>query len=337
MIDTALRCRLSSLAVFAGTIAISFGLIACSDRGGVTPSAVPAPDVRLQRLAKSPVCSIFGPDSYYMHAVSVAPADPNSRRYIKSMVAAGNNDGFWIAGRPLEYINIADNKTKTYVVHPTVSYHAFNQRYPWSANFHIEKVRYNHALVLQRQSCTIYELYRATFAGNVLSAYSGAAWNLNEPFVPLPPNTPSAMSSGLSLYAGMIRWEEIAAGSINHALNWAAPAGTTSEWAFVRPASDAARVAYNGDTYYRLPFGARLRLRASFDTSKFGPQSRTIAQAMKVYGIYLADTGITNELYNSIALDGSNHWNAADLAALQKIHISDFEVLNLGPMLQSAP
>lgn len=294
----------------------------------------PAQDALLQRTAKSPTCSIFGLNSYYMRAVSVARVDPNSRRYISSMVAAGNKDGFWIAGRPLEYINLADNQTKLYVVHPTAT-HTFNRSYPWAPSFRIENVQFNHALVLQQQTCTIYELYRAKFSANVLSAYSGAAWSLNEPFVPLQPNTPSAMSSGLSLYAGMIRWEEIASGHVNHALNWAAPVGTTSQWAFVRPASDAARVAYSGTTYYRLPFGARLRLRASFNTSKFGPQSRAIAQAMKTYGIYLADTGITNELYNSIALDGSNHWNAADLAALQNIHISDFDVLNLGPVLQS--
>jgi hypothetical protein len=273
-----------------------------------------------------------------VQSVKLAHVDPNSKQYIESMTSAGNKSGFWIAGRPVEYINLADKKTKMYVVHPIVTYHTFNRRYPWAASFHIEKIRYddNHALVLQRQSCMIYELYRASFSGNVLSAYSGAAWSLKKDFAPLPPNTPSAMSSGLSLYAGMIRWDEVAAGHVNHALNWAAPAGTTSQWGFVRPASDAAGVAYNGSTNYPLPFGARLRLRATFNTSKFGPQSRAIAEAMKTYGIYLADTGMTNELYNSIATGGSSHWSASDLASLQKIHISDFEVLQLGPVLQAA-
>jgi hypothetical protein len=334
MIQFPSLCRSSSLAAFAATIAVSLGLNACSSRGGVTPP-LSAGAVPLQPAAQRPACQDFGSNRYYAQAVKLARVDPNSRQYIKSMIAAGNKGGFWIAGRPLEYINFANNKTKMYVVHPTVSYHTFDRPYPWAASFRIENVRYNHALVLQRQSCTIYELYRANFSGNVLSAYSGAAWNLEEPFAPLPPNTPSAMSSGLSLYAGMIRWEEVAAGRIDHALNWAAPAGTTSQWAFVRPASDAGRIPYKGSTYYRLPFGARLRLRASFNTSKLGPQSRAIAQAMKTYGIYLADTGITNELYNAIALDGSDRWSATDLAALQQIHISDFDVLNLGTVLQS--
>ena len=51
---------------------------------------------------------------------------------------------------------------------------------------------------------------------------------------------------------------------------------------------------------------------------------------MKRYGIYLADTARENELYNAVPLSGPNHWNAADLAALGSIHISDFEVLSLG-------
>ena len=88
-------------------------------------------------------------------------------------------------------------------------------------------------------------------------------------------------------------------------------------------------LAFKG-TGLQLPYGAHLRLRASFDISKFGPQSRVIARAMKTYGIYLADTDRSdNALYDALALDGSNPWNARDLASLSSIHISDFDVLKL--------
>jgi hypothetical protein len=246
------------------------------------------------------------------------------------MIAAGNTDGFWIASKPPVVINVADGKTKMYQVQPTAQ-HTFSRAFPWAPNFRIIQAGpVNHAVVLQKRSCMVYELYMAKFSNNVLSAYSGAAWSLNRAFDPLPANTPSAMGSGLSIYGGLIRWEEIAAGHIDHALNWSAPVGTTTQWNFVLPASDTDRIPFNGSTFYRLPFGAHLRLHASFDISKFGPQSRTIAQAMKTYGIYLADTGGTNQLYNALALDGSNHWNAADLDLLQNIHISDFDVLKIG-------
>jgi hypothetical protein len=247
------------------------------------------------------------------------------------MSSAGNSGGFWIASRPVEVINIANGATRTYRVRQKVPYHRFPMEYPWDPAFRIEPLSDAHAIVVQTQSCNLYESYGTTFAGGVLSAYSGAVWNLHRPFVPLPPGNPSAMASGLSMYAGMIRWEEVASGNIAHALNWAAPAGTVAQWGFVRPASDTDGIAFKGRSSDQLPYGARLRLRASFDTSKFGPQSAAIARAMKLYGIYLADTARENELYNSVPLDGAPHWNAADLAALESLRISDFDVLALPP------
>jgi hypothetical protein len=276
-------------------------------------------------------CGLFGASSAYASPIASASVDRDSRRYIASMTDAGSRGGFWIADRPVEFVNLADNRTPTYRVRQKVPYHAFAASWPWSASFRIEPLSDAHAIVVQTQSCKLYETYETSFAGNVLSAYSGAWWNLRDPFIPLAPGNPSAMASGLSIYAGMVRWEEVAKGSIDHALNWAAPAGTVAQWSFVRPASDAEGIPFKGTQRYQLPYGARLRLRADFDTSRFGPQSAAIGRAMKRYGIYLADTARENELYNSLALDGSNPWNGRDLAALAAIHITDFEVLSLGP------
>jgi hypothetical protein len=277
-------------------------------------------------------CGIFGLNSAYTAPVTAAPVDRNSALYIRSMIGAGNVTGFWIAANPVRFINLADNKTPTYRVRQRVAWHRFNVPYPWRPDFRIEPLSDAHAIVVQLEACGLYETYNTAFADGVLSAYSGAYWNLRRPFVPLSPGSPSAMASGLSLYAGMVRWEEVAAGSIRHALNWAAPAGTVAEWSFVRPGSDAEGIAFKGPSPYQLPYGAHLRLRSSFDTSGFGPQSAAIAAAMKTYGIYLADTARTNELYDAAPLDGSNHWDAGDLLALETIHISDFEVLSLGPI-----
>lgn len=279
-------------------------------------------------------CPFFGNAGTYAQPVVSAPVDRNSREYIDAAIEAGNRGGFWIASRPVEYLNIANDQTPKYRVWPRVSYHRLYQHVPWRPGFMIEPLRDAHAVVLQRQSCTIYELYDAEFADGRLWAYSGAVWSLDRPFVPLPPGRPSAMASGLSLYAGMVDWSEVASGHIDHALNWAAPKGTVAQWSFVRPASDTDGIAFNGIGGWGLPYGARLRLRASFDISQFGPQSAVIAQAMKTYGIYLADTGGSNELYNFVATDGSNNWDRADLAALGSIRLSDFEVLSLGRVLR---
>ncbi|HEY5425755.1 MAG TPA: hypothetical protein VIJ77_04320 [Candidatus Tumulicola sp.] len=274
-------------------------------------------------------CPFFVANDYYTRQIAQAPIDPRSDRYIDSMVRAGNTAGFWVAAKPVEYINVADASTPRRQIRQKVRYHRFDTTYPWSADFRIEPLSDGHAIVVQSGSCDLYETYDTAFAGGVLSAYSGAHWNLRRAFTPLAPNNPSAMASGLSMYAGMIRWEEVARGSVDHALNWAAPAGTVAQFSFVRPASDTDQLAFKG-TGLQLPYGAHLRLRASFDISKFGPQSKAIARAMKTYGIYLADTDRSdNALYNALALDGSNPWNARDLASLSSIRISDFDVLKL--------
>lgn len=276
-------------------------------------------------------CPFFTPGDYYTRDVSGAQVDPASSRYIDSMEDAGNRGGFWAAANPVEFINVANAFAPRRLVRQKVPYHRFDRAYPWNDTFHIEPLSDAHAIVVDTSTCELYETYETSYASGTLSAYSGAYWNLRRPFVPLPGGTPSAMASGLSLYAGMITWEDVARGHIDHALNWSAPAGTVAQFDYVRPASDTDQLPFKGTSAYRLPYGAHLRLRASFDLSRFGPQSRAIAQAMKRYGIFLADTGSDdNGLYSAMPLDGRNHWDARDLAALDSIHITDFEVLRLG-------
>jgi hypothetical protein len=279
-------------------------------------------------------CTSFPPGAYYTRSIAGAPVDRYSRQYIDGAIAAGNTGGFWMAADPVEFVNLAVASTPMRSVRQKVPYHRFGSPYPWGDRFRIEPLSDAHAIVLRPSSCELFELYNAAYTAGVLSAYSGARWDLRRPFEPLPPGTPSAMSSGLSLYAGMVRWEEIAAGHIDHALNWAAPAGTVAAWEFVRPASDAEGLPFHGNARYRLPYGARLRLRASFDVRALGPQSRILARAMQRYGIYLADTARANELYDAVALDGSNRWNSADLSTLAAMKLSDFEVMPLPRVLR---
>ncbi|HEX3370238.1 MAG TPA: hypothetical protein VHS56_11730 [Candidatus Cybelea sp.] len=287
------------------------------------------PDLSLAAAALT-ACGLFGANGAYTQSVSASSVDPNSQRYIKSAIGAGASSGFSIAAKPVEFVNLADNRTPTFRVRPKVRWHTFSVPYPWGPGFRIEPLSDAHAIVVQTQSCRLYELYNASFAANVLSAYGGTVWNLRSPFATLPAGKSSAMASGLSLYAGAVAWEEIARGVVPHALNMAIAAGSAAQWDFVRPASNAEAIPFKGHTGYALPYGAHLRLRDSFDISRFGRQSAAIARAMKTYGLYVADTARSNQLYSLNALDGSHHWDARDLAALSSIHLSDFQVLSLG-------
>lgn len=265
-----------------------------------------------------------------------AGVDPNSAAYIDSVVQAGDTAGFY-ASTGVEQANLAGNQTPMMTVHPKVKWHQFPDPYPWQSGFYIEPLSDGHAIVVQTQSCHLYESYSTTYSNGTLSAYSGANWDLNGRFVPLAPGTPSAMASGLPLFAGMVRWEDYQSGSIAHALNWSAIAHTVSESGIVRPASDTDHLQFDGTSQYQLPYGARLRLKASFSTQGWGPQATMVATAMKTYGIYLSDTGSSgNGLYFSNASDGSDPWNSSDLSALGQIHVSDFDVIKLPP-IQNAP
>lgn len=252
------------------------------------------------------------------------------------MIDAGNTAGFY-ASTGDEQPNMATSSTPMKTVVPKVSWHSFPVPYPWAGGFFIEPLSDGHAMVVQTQTCHLYESYNTTYSGGVLSAYSGANWDMTKAFVPLAPGNPSAMASGVPLFAGMVTWSDYQSGAITHPLNWAAVAGTVSQWGFVSPASDTDGLTFKGSSSFQLPYGARLRLRASFNTEGWGPQASMVAQAMKTYGIILADTGSSgNALYFANEPNGSNPWSDVDLAALGSINLSDFDVLTL-PEIQAVP
>jgi hypothetical protein len=275
-------------------------------------------------------CQVFAAGSYYNAVVTNAAADPNSAKYINSVIQAGDGFGF-DASTGVERVNLANDHTPKHKVQPQVRYNHFPVPYPWQSGFYIEPLDDRHAMVVQTQKCHLYESYFTTFANGTLSAYSGANWDMTKGFDPLPPGKASAMASGLSLFAGMVRWEDYQSGSIRHALNWDGIAHTVSQYSFVRPASTTGRLPFYGGGSYRLPYGAHLRLRSSYSTAGLGPQATMVVIAMKTYGIYLADTGTSfNELYFANAANNSNPWDQRDLSSLSKIKLGDFTVLKLG-------
>jgi hypothetical protein len=274
-------------------------------------------------------CPVFAADSYYNVVVTNAAADPNSAKYISSVIQAGDGFGF-DASTGVEGVNLANNLTPMHKVQPQVHYNKFPVPYPWQSSFYIEPLGDRHAMTVQTQKCRLYESYFTTFADGTLSAYSGAHWDMTKRFDPLPPGKASAMASGLSLFAGMVRWEDYQSGSIRHALNWDGIAHTVSQYSFVRPASTTGRLPFYGSSFYRLPYGAHLRLRSSYSTAGLGPQATMVVIAMKTYGIYLADTGTSfNMLYFANA-NNTNPWDQHDLSSLSEIKLSDFTVLKLG-------
>jgi hypothetical protein len=179
-----------------------------------------------------------------------------------------------------------------------------------------------HVLVLEKNGCWLYELYHASLLKNgQWSADSTAIWDMTID-EKRPYTWTSADAAGLPIFAGLARYDEVAAGAIKHALRFTVP---VTRKAFTPPASHWASSVTDPNA---PAMGARLRLKAGFNISSFSPQNQVILTALKKYGMILADNG--SGIFISGAPD--SRWNNSDLGKLKTITASNFEVVSTGPV-----
>ena len=183
-----------------------------------------------------------------------------------------------------------------------------------------------HVIVHDTAACKAYELYDAHPNGDgSWKAGSGAVFDLRRNDLRKAGWT-SADAAGLSVLAGLPRVEEVAAGRIDHAIRFTAP---RTKKAYVWPARHAA----SSSTDAALPpMGARFRLKASVDISKFPAQARVVAQALKQYGAILADNG--SPWFFSGTQD--DRWNNGQLNALKGLTGKDFEAVDASLLMVDA-
>ncbi|HZO95919.1 MAG TPA: hypothetical protein VFB42_00955, partial [Gaiellaceae bacterium] len=184
--------------------------------------------------------------------------------------------------------------------------------YPIPGNVKVDYGSDHHALIVDRSTCTLYELY----ALHGRHAGSGAVWSLRSNRL-RPAGWTSADAAGLPILPGLARYDEVAAGAIEHALRFTAP---RTRRAWVAPARHYASDSTDPSL---PPMGLRVRLRASFDTRGFPRQARIVLEALKRYGMILADNG--SPWYVTGAPDP--RWSNDDLHSLGRVHGSDFEVV----------
>jgi hypothetical protein len=174
-----------------------------------------------------------------------------------------------------------------------------------------------HALIVDRDSCKLYELFALRRENGRWAAGSGAIWNLRSNGL-RPAGWTSADAAGLPILPGLARWDgDASTGAIRHALRFTVE---RTRRAYVYPARH-----YASDlTDPKLPpMGLRVRLKASVDISHLPKQARIVAQAMKTYGMILADNG-SNWFVTGAP---SPHLSNDQLHALGTLHGSDFEVV----------
>ncbi len=179
-----------------------------------------------------------------------------------------------------------------------------------------------HVLVIDNSNCFLYELYSAS-ANNDGSwnAGSAAIWDLASD-EQRPWTWTSADAAGLPIFPGLVRYDEVASGKIQHAIRFTLP---QSRAAMVPPASHWAATSSNP---IAPPMGMKLRLKADYDISQFSTNVQVILTALKKYGLIMADNG--SAMYLSGAPD--DRWDNDDLHNLSEVPASAFEVVKMNPI-----
>ncbi len=349
--------------IWIGLVATALLALACSPLAGVlgeqetqegsnppsieeatasaTPPLAPAPSdsatssVGLRASPQVAGCVVFPADNVWNTPVDALPVDENSDAYVATIGADGNlqadfGSGDWPEGSgapigvPYTVVDAAQEKVSV-----TFEYDDESDPgpYPLPADALVEGGPDGdgdrHVLVVDRDNCILYELFYAfPQPDGSWQAGSGAIFDLNSNAL-RPEGWTSADAAGLPVFAGLVRYDEVAQGEINHALRFTAPQ-TRREyiWPARHYASDL-----TGDEY--PPMGQRFRLRADFDLSGFSPDVQVILRALKKYGMILADNG-SSWLISGVP---DERWDNEVLGELRRVQGSDFEAVDVSSLL----
>lgn len=278
-------------------------------------------------------CPVFPEDSVWNTLVDALPVDARSDAYVASI---GPDTGLHpdfasglYEGQPIGIPFVSVPSTQPPVaIGFDVGEESDPGPYPIPPDAPIEggscATGDRHVLVVQEETCLLYELYDASpQPDGSWQAFSGARFDLTSNAL-RPEAWTSADAAGLPILPGLVRYEEIAAGVIPHALRFTAE---LTQEAYVWPARHQAGATTDPDV---PPMGQRFRLKADVDLSGFSPTNQIILQALKTYGMLLADNG--SNWFLSGAPD--DRWDNDDLHELQEgIVGQDFEAVDCSSLM----
>jgi hypothetical protein len=274
-------------------------------------------------------CPVFPADNVWNRRVDTLPVDVSSSAYVNNIGATAGlhpdfGSGLWDGG-PIGIPFVTVPGTQPFVPIDFIWYGDESDPgpYPVPPDASIEggsaSTGDRHVLVADTGNCLLYELYYAwPQAGGSWQAGSGAVFDLTSNAM-RPAGWTSADAAGFAILPGLVRYDEVAAGAINHALRFTVP---RTRQAYIWPARHYASSSTDAT---RPPMGQRFRLKVNFDISSFSPMNQVILTALKTYGMFVADNG--SSWYLSGAPD--ERWDNDDLHNLQtRVHGSDFEAVD---------
>ena len=303
--------------------------------------------VRVKAAHTATTAPYFPAGAPWTQDISHAPLDPNSSKTIAWLTSVGG----WGFGRMQ-----SDFSIRVVQATPTTPYVPFRKdptfyapdsdivsTVPLPAGGGLEgQAGYQcpidqedcHYIVVDRAHEKLYEGYRATYTNGALSATFLGVWDLNRVYPPSGrgEECTSADAGGLPIAPLLFNADEIAAGSINHAIRFILPNPRIRAHVYVHPATHAGAPRGPVDA---PPMGARLRLKASFDMSQLTPAAQVVARAMQKYGMFLSDGGNITLTAQSDQ-DTTAKYAAMDFGShdMQAIKVTDFEVIDEGPVVR---
>jgi hypothetical protein len=326
----------------AALIVLLTSMLACSTQSSSIPTAAPE-EIETQPAVSTPQavatsqaeslngpslgnCPLFASDNYWNTPVDSLPTQPQSDAWIHSIGSAEGfhmdfGSGDWDGGPiGIPFNVVAGSTIQKYGVEFYYPDESDAGPYPLSKDLTREWGSDHHILTVDSDTCTLYEIYDASFDNGKWSGGSGAIWDLNSSAL-RPAEWTSADAAGLPILPGLVHYDEILAGEINHALRFTAEDTAGYIW----PARHLTSDAQDGIP----PMGARFRLKADYDISDFPEEMQVILQAMKTYGIVLADNG--SNWYVSGTPD--EHWDNDMLHLLDVLTGGDFEAVDTSVLM----
>ena len=307
---------------------VLFLLVACGSAPGDAQRTGEAPSLA--------GCEVFPADHVWNARVDTLPVHVGSAEFVDTIGATATvhpdfGSGLW-EGAPIgiPYVTVDSSQPRVDV---TFYYDDESDPgpYPIPANAPVEGAPPGgvaaggdrHVLAVDVDDCVLYEVFDAERQPNgAWEAGSGAVFDLAG-YDLRPDGWTSADAAGLPILPGLVRFDEVEAGAIEHALRFTAPMTRAEHvWPARHHASDR-----TGEQY--PPMGLRFRLRSDFDTSGFSEQARVVAEALKRYGMILADNG--SAWYLSGAPD--DRWDNDALRDLKQISGSDFEAVDVSSLM----
>jgi hypothetical protein len=314
--------------VLAVTTVLALVGVAPASAAVIGGAAAPPP-----RLAGTH-CDVFPADNVWNTSVRSLPVDAHSAEWMKHIgrgLDLHPDFGPSFGAQPVPYgipITVVGSHHRGVKVRFTYASESDHVRYPLGADTKIEGGTHasgdRHAIVVDRSTCRVYETFDTRHTAHGWTAGSGATWSLSGNRL-RPKGWTSADAAGLPILPGLLRWSEVKAGYVGHAIRFTAPVSSTH---FLWPARHEA--GSESSTSYP-PMGARFRLRAGFPIAHYSRDTRIVLKAMKTYGMILADNGSPWFFQGA----SSTHWPTTLLDELKTIPAKDFQAVDESSLRRS--